>query len=198
MAVKNTGSCTWDTGYRLVFVSGNQLGGPSESALPQTVAPGETADVSVDLVSPASSGTYYSYWRLKNNSGQQFGIGTKANGVIWIKFTVSQYSTNPTATSVITPVNSTTCDWASFVADVTVPDNTNFAPGQSFIKIWRLKNYGSCTWTTGYKLIYVSGNQMSATGEIALSSSVAPGATIDIPVKMTSPSSAGGYYGFGK
>src|SRR5512143_3278895 len=40
------------------------------------------------------------------------------------------------------------CDWAQFVADVTVPDGTSYAPGTTFTKTWRLKNIGSCTWTT--------------------------------------------------
>jgi hypothetical protein len=53
----------------------------------------------------------------------------------------------PTSTPppTLTPVP---CDRAAFVADVTVPDGTNFAPGTTFVKTWRLKNNGSCTWTT--------------------------------------------------
>ena len=35
---------------------------------------------------------------------------------------------------------------ASYVADVTVPDNTKYAPGKTFTKVWRLRNSGTCTW----------------------------------------------------
>ena len=31
-----------------------------------------------------------------------------------------------------------TCYWAQFVADVTIPDGTNFAAGTAFTKTWRL------------------------------------------------------------
>ena len=52
------------------------------------------------------------------------------------------------------------CDWAQFVADVTVPDGTTFAANQTFTKTWRLKNIGFCTWTTSYALVFDSGNSM--------------------------------------
>src|SRR5690606_3738857 len=41
------------------------------------------------------------------------------------------------------------CNVASFVADVTIPDNTNIAVSKAFTKTWRLRNSGSCTWTSG-------------------------------------------------
>ena len=55
-----------------------------------------------------------------------------------------------------------TCDWAQFIADVTVPDGTTYTPGATFQKTWRLKNIGTCTWTTSYALIFDSGNQLGA------------------------------------
>lgn len=33
----------------------------------------------------------------------------------------------------------TACDAAEFVADVTIPDGTSFAPGAAMVKTWRLK-----------------------------------------------------------
>src|ERR1044072_9305710 len=56
----------------------------------------------------------------------------------------------------------TGCNKAAFVTDVTVQDGTAFAPGAAFTKTWRLKNAGTCAWTTAYKLVYYSGEQMSA------------------------------------
>ena len=42
-----------------------------------------------------------------------------------------------------------TCsDWAQFVADVTVPDGARYDPNAAFTKTWRLRNIGTCTWTT--------------------------------------------------
>ncbi|MGZ9224378.1 MAG: NBR1-Ig-like domain-containing protein, partial [Anaerolineales bacterium] len=88
------------------------------------------------------------------------------------------------------------CDKASFVTDVTVPDGTVFAPGAAFTKTWRLKNAGSCAWTTSYKLVYYSGEQMGAPTSVNLPWNVALGQTVDISVNMVAPSTAGEYRGF--
>jgi Ig-like domain from next to BRCA1 gene len=90
----------------------------------------------------------------------------------------------------------TTCDWAQFIADVTVPDGTSFAPGAAFTKTWRLKNIGTCTWSTSYALVFASGEKMGATTVVNLPSSVAPGATVDLTVNMTAPATTGKYRGY--
>src|SRR3990172_929541 len=87
------------------------------------------------------------------------------------------------------------CDWAQFIADVTVPDGTRFEPGTTFKKTWRLKNIGTCTWTTSYSLVFDSGERMGALASINFPSGVAPGQTIDLTVDMTAPSTAGHYIG---
>lgn len=83
------------------------------------------------------------------------------------------------------------CDAVQFVADVTVPDGTTYKAGTAFDKTWRLKNVGTCAWSTSYKLVFDSGNQMGASDSLALSKSVASGETIDITVKMTAPTTSG-------
>src|SRR5512142_1040922 len=75
-----------------------------------------------------------------------------------------------------------TCDWAQFVADVTVPDGTRYDPGATFTKTWRLRNIGTCTWTTSYSMVFDSGTQMGNTTSVAFPNSVAPGATVDVSV----------------
>jgi len=90
----------------------------------------------------------------------------------------------------------TRCDWAQFIADVTVPDGTTYAPGTAFTKTWRLKNIGTCTWTTSYALVFVSGSQMGAPSVVNLPSSVAPGGTVDVSVNMTAPAVNGHYRGY--
>src|SRR5207244_11620966 len=57
---------------------------------------------------------------------------------------------------------------AHFVADVTVPDGTEFMPGQPIDKQWRVKNTGTCDWGADYRLVLVSGNAMGAPSEGAL------------------------------
>ena len=92
-----------------------------------------------------------------------------------------------------------TCsDWAQFVADVTVPDGSIFDPSQAFTKTWRLRNIGTCTWTTAYTMVFDSGTQMSSTASVPFGTSVAPGGTIDLTVSMTAPNAAGHYIGYWK
>ncbi len=93
---------------------------------------------------------------------------------------------------------STPCDWAQFVTDVTVPDGTRFEPGATFKKTWRLKNIGTCTWTTSYSLVFDTGEKMGAPASVSFPASVAPGQTVDLSVDMTAPASAGHYIGYWK
>ncbi len=87
------------------------------------------------------------------------------------------------------------CNQAEFVTDVTIPDNTHFNPNKPFTKTWRLKNTGSCTWTTSYKLIFDSGEAMGGPASSNLPTSVAPGGTIDLSVNLTSPATPNTYTG---
>jgi hypothetical protein len=366
--LKNVGTCAWTTGYSLVYVSGEKMGLILSVAMPATVAPGQTVDVSVDMTAPATAGKYRGNWQLKNAAGVLFGIGANANGVFWVEIVVSSEGTTgvaynfaekvcdakwtsgagnlscpgtvgdakgfvlkqanpklengvadtnpgllvapqavtdgyirgeypafrvqsgdrfqatvsceggatscyvayrldyqigtgtvksfwsfrekfegqyfranldlsslagqdvkfilylsaygsptgdralwgnpiiyrqgsnitPVPTTPTTPVPTTPvsgCDKAQFIADVTVPDGTTMNPGATFKKTWRLKNVGTCAWTTGYQLVFVSGEQMGAPASNALTNEVKPGQTVDLTLNMTAPSAGGTYKG---
>ena len=90
------------------------------------------------------------------------------------------------------------CDWVQFISDVTVPDGTNYEPGAAFKKTWRLKNIGSCTWTTSYSLVFDTGEQLGGPASIKFPAEVKPGQTIDINVDMKAPDKAGHYIGYWK
>src|SRR5512145_3319377 len=89
-------------------------------------------------------------------------------------------------------------DLAQFVTDVTVPDGTRFDAGATFTKTWRLRNIGTCTWTTAYTMVFDSGTQMGSTTSVNHPASTAPGATVDVSVNMTAPNTAGRYRGYRK
>lgn len=369
--LKNIGSCTWTTGYSLVFSSGEKMGGPDSVPLTSNVAPGQTVEISVNLTAPSAAGAYRGFWQLKNASGAVFGIGTTASKTFWvdikvlkpfitaydftsdfcsatwhynggpipcpatrdrdkiygyvekfdnptledgsaagkpgllyimedgynkyiqgvfpqmdifpgdhfqatigceggavscyvnyrleyvntsnklttiwsayekydgryvnididltkfaskpkIQLVLSVYSygpgkgdralwvaprlvrqvdvvpitptPGPSPTPVVVKTPITTCtDRAKFVADVTVPDWTVFAPNATFTKTWRLMNVGTCTWTTAYSLVFFSGNRMGAPEINPLPASVAPGGTIDLSLNLTAPSTPASY-----
>ena len=90
------------------------------------------------------------------------------------------------------------CDWAQYVADVTVDDGDIIPAGEGFYKIWRLKNIGVCTWTTDYDLIFAYGDRMCGEKAIPLTYDVAPGHTIDVAVYLTAPLKKGSYKGYWK
>jgi hypothetical protein len=101
----------------------------------------------------------------------------------------------PTTTPLRTNTPVTRCDWAAFVRDVTIPDGTVLTRGETFTKTWRLKNIGTCTWTTGYALVFTSGNSMSGPASVNLTGSVAPGQTVDLSVTLKAPAADGRYRG---
>lgn len=89
-------------------------------------------------------------------------------------------------------------DLAEYVADVTIPDGTDFQPGAQFKKTWRIKNAGASTWSTSYSFVYISGDKMNAPDRVSLPNSVAPNETVDISVDMTAPAQVGTYRGYWK
>ena len=379
--LKNIGTCTWSTAYKVVWTGGHQMGAPASVNMPVNVAPGQMVDISVRMTAPTASGAYQGLWKLSNVAGVQFGLGDPATNPFWVNIVVIEnravvydfvanapyaqwksgagalpfpvaggddrgyayqianphleddsldaspglmtapqnrlngyiqatypeieiqrgdqlqtlvncefaatscyvtfridyrlasgtqgtlwswreaydrrfYRANislnalagkkaqfifmvlaagsangdravwgsprilrtggtlppvppatltalppltPTPTPYNTPVPTIAaagCDKAAFVADVTVPDGTQFSPGTSFIKTWRLKNSGTCTWTNAYKLVFYSGEQMGAPTSINVPSNVGPNQTVDLTVNMVAPSIANTYRGY--
>ena len=83
---------------------------------------------------------------------------------------------------------------SSYVADVTIPDGTQVGMGQSFNKVWRLRNSGTCPWGPGTTLAFAGGFQMGAPASV-LVPQTAPGATADVGVTMVAPNAPGAYSG---
>jgi uncharacterized protein YkwD len=94
------------------------------------------------------------------------------------------------------PTNSPDCtNSASFVADVTVPDNSGIASGTTFTKTWRVKNTGTCIWGPDYVLTHYSDEQMSAPSSVPLSVTF-PDQTVDISVELTASTAIGAHKGY--
>jgi len=88
------------------------------------------------------------------------------------------------------------CNLGRYISDVTIPDGTKFEPGDVFTKTWRIKNTGSCAWTSGYDIVFSGGDAMGAPGAIQITSgTVNPGQSVDVSVDLTAPASEGTYRG---
>lgn len=111
--------------------------------------------------------------------------------------TESAPSPAPVAETITPPgTDGILCDSARFMADVTVPDGTQYRPGEAFVKTWRFKNTGSCTWNTSYALVFDAGDAMGGPASLPLPGTVAPGQEIDLSVSLTAPAKQGKYRGY--
>jgi len=90
----------------------------------------------------------------------------------------------------------TLCDkyaWDPDTVDVNIPDNTPVSPGQDFVKTWKIKNIGACTWGEGYKMVFSYGEEMEGVGQ-PLGAAIAPGQEVDVSVQFTAPDLPGTYF----
>ncbi len=92
--IKNVGTCTWNTDYRLVFQSGNQMNGPDYVNLPHVVAPQETVDIELILIAPEIAGPYNSSWMLQDESENLFGVGIDYQDSLKVIIVVADYTEN--------------------------------------------------------------------------------------------------------
>lgn len=89
------------------------------------------------------------------------------------------------------------CNGSAFVADITIPDGTIMKPGEDFKKTWSIQNTGTCAWTEGYVLAFVSGDDMDGYDlPIAKNQSVAPGQIVNMSINMTAHIAEGTYIGY--
>lgn len=73
---RNTGTCTWDEGYSLVFIGGDQAIDPVNYDIKDKadfIAAGESAEFDVPLTAPLTEGQYQGSWRMRSDSGVYFG-----------------------------------------------------------------------------------------------------------------------------
>lgn len=109
-------------------------------------------------------------------------------------------ATDPTQIALGTP--GALCDDYDFnldTLDVTIPDGTPMTPGQEFVKTWKIRNTGICTWNTNYKPIFSYSsppNEDMDAQPIALTALVAPGQEVDVSVQFKAPATRGEYTGY--
>ena len=85
-------------------------------------------------------------------------------------------------------------DIAAFYGDLSVPDGTVFKQGETFTKIWKLRNEGTCTWGPGYALVFSDGDVLNAPLSVPLPGAIPPGEIVQVSVDMTAPPKGGPYY----
>ncbi|MCA9935052.1 MAG: chitosanase [Ardenticatenaceae bacterium] len=81
-------------------------------------------------------------------------------------------------------------DNARFVADLTIPDDTELAAGTNFVKAWRIENNGDTAWEQGYHLVFFSGEAMAEILGHPIPPTQ-PGQTADLTLILTAPETPG-------
>ncbi|MDO9546754.1 MAG: NBR1-Ig-like domain-containing protein [Pelolinea sp.] len=96
---KNVGTCTWNTDYKMVFSTGDAMGGPVSVNVPAAVAPNAQVAISVNLTAPTDPGTYTGYWKLQADDNEQFGqvyVRIKTESVLFQVTSVTYYMPHTT------------------------------------------------------------------------------------------------------
>ncbi len=104
--LKNSGTCSWQPDYQVFLFSGEAMGAPAGFALGQRVDPGQSVDITVDLIAPKQAGVYQGNWKLRNRSGTAFGIGPSGSSSFWVRIVVAALPT-PTPTPATTTPTAT-------------------------------------------------------------------------------------------
>lgn len=75
--IRNTGNCTWDDGYSLVYIGGST---PNLDPVnfnfrnsQDFVSSGEAINIAINLTTPCQPGSYEGHWRMRSDSGYYFG-----------------------------------------------------------------------------------------------------------------------------
>ena len=172
--VRNTGNSPWTSGYSLAFFADEHVNGPDQVPLPET-GPGDTVDIPVALVAPSLPGPHRSTWKPRDAQGSFF------EHELFLSVEVAP---------VVQPGE--LVDDAKFEADISIPDDSVIQAGKIFQKIWRIRNTGTSTWKSGYKLAYLKDAPMTSLLSVPVAE-LAPGEVTDITVNLTAPLSPGKY-----
>ncbi len=102
---KNTGTCDWNSDFKLFFISGDLMGSDTTRLNRGTVKPGASIDYYLTFTAPNSPGTYTGNWRLITDTGTFFGPSFTVKVVVpGATFTPT---TKPSATLTPIPPTST-------------------------------------------------------------------------------------------
>jgi hypothetical protein len=167
--VQNIGTCTWNAGYTLIPYSGDNLGAPASIALPSSVPPGGTIEISVSLTAPAANGKYRQDFKLRSDTGFQFGTGSSHQYPLYASIEVIHFYVLTLAPTI---------DFGGipfFPLEVSV---YNFA-----------SNYCSATWKNGGGALPCPGTTSDATGFVVRNDSpyLQNGTQYDGPALFTHP-----------
>ncbi len=88
------------------------------------------------------------------------------------------------------------CDHASLVSAVSAPPGIHMQPGTPFTQTWGIRNDSPCTWTPGFQLVNVSGDNLGGPVSMRIPYLVIPGAEINLSLDLIAPCNVGTYFDY--
>jgi hypothetical protein len=98
--VRNAGSCAWDAGFNFAFVSGDAMGGTTQT-LAAPVAAGAETNISVPMTAPNKSGAVQGFWRMSTAANQFFG------DQVYVLVNIGGVAASATSTTSLGPTSTT-------------------------------------------------------------------------------------------
>lgn len=98
--VENSGTCNWDSNYRILFLDGDAMGADVEQAL-FPARSGAEAEIRINFTVPQQPGLTISRWQAYSPEGEPFGI------LLYISIIVDP---NPPPTATLVPIATFTPD----------------------------------------------------------------------------------------
>jgi hypothetical protein len=151
----------------------------------QATAPGEYL---LTVAAQDADGTWGPFSSAAIIVGEVVGSAAEVQETLTVTPTV-------TAAPTSTPEEDAGCiNRAGYISE-TIPDDTQFLPGENFTKSWTLVNNGTCIWESGYSLVFVDGSGMGGPSSVALPEVVPPGDQVTLLINLQAPGEAGTYQG---
>lgn len=180
--VRNAGTSVWQ-GFKLVFESGDRMGGPASIDIPVT-SPGNEIELSVPLTIPNYSAK--GYWKIVNAQGTKIDQGS-----VWVFVTVS----NPGGSSSGT-TSSATPQSGTLIVNANYPNVV--APGQKFRPTISVQvTQGQLMESRGDMLRNTDNNLYGAWPHVAVTGTVNAGQTYSFQFyadnPITAPNAEGSY-----
>lgn len=171
--LKNNGTCTWNSSYKIVYWSGDLMGGMLEYQFPDVIGPGEEVDITLFLKAPSSNGNFTSKWKLQSEWGGQFGVG-QYDTPFWVKVNVNDSSSPTFAVTNVTynvvrdpPAGCATNVW--YYVNATITTN-----GPATVNYQWLQSDGHNTGT-GKKLVFTEADSITITRSWSFHLGATPG-----------------------
>jgi hypothetical protein len=206
--IRNTGSGAWESEsgeFQWTFVDGDRLAGPDAVPIVGTVPTGGDYEITAEFTAPSTAGQYETRWQLLDPEGEPVGPVFTTRLTVQDTPTAVAPTEEPEETPTPAPTEAPTteteegCLDSYPVSDVTVPDGAEIEPGETFTKIWRIRNTGTCTWDEAdgtYTWTFTGGDQMGGPDQVPISGTVESNEEYDVEIELTAPTTPGEYQGF--